>query len=371
MAPYHPAYKIAPTIGRSPLPDADKAASPVYSLVVRSFPGVSADELASKIAALGGTVTLREDSKWGATVFTDLLNTKIFDLARITDVRLIDENLPQLRSGEENSWNVIAGTYIIGQKPPLYLAGVDGSGKYLKDVDNAPTSNVIGVRPAGPEDIDWNGNGVLDNAAQVIADTDTGMDVDAGDFSETAFSSGWNGNGGNAGPNVPRYGDGLTNLNHRKVAWYEVAPGGFGNGDLRTCDPFGSHGQVTAAQAAGNASSGPFLADGIDWNGDGTVDDYGDPDPGDPCGPGSASHRAECSTASMGSPTAPGSSFRTSTAVRTPAPSRSRSLPAASRRSWGMPAARAPASTRTRSAGAEPSALPRPTMRLPPPSTDS
>src|SRR4030095_10947979 len=141
----------------------------------------------------------------------DLLNAKVFDLAQSADVRTIEENLPRFANGEESSWNVIAGTYVIGSKPKLYLAGVDGSGKYLKDVDNAPTSTATGVRPAGPEDVDWNGNGVLDNAAQIVADTDTGMSVDAGDFSETAFTTGWNGNGGTAGPNVPRFGDGLTN----------------------------------------------------------------------------------------------------------------------------------------------------------------
>ena len=197
---------------------------------------------------------------------------------------MIDENLPRFANGEENSWNVIAGTYVIGQKPKLYQAGVDGSGKYLKDVDNAPTSTAVGVRLAGVEDVDWNGNGVLDNAAQIIADTDTGMAVDAGDFAETATTSGWNAN--NATGNVPRFGDGLTNRNHRKIAWYMVAPGGFGTGDLLACDPSGSHGTVTSGQAAGNASSGPFTADALDWSGDGTNDNYGDPNTSDICGPG-------------------------------------------------------------------------------------
>lgn len=283
VAPYHPGYKIAPDLGTSPLPDAAKAASPVYSLVVRGFPGSSASQIAGMITSLGGTVSFSDDSEAGPTVLAELTNSKVLDLAKNDEVRAIDENLPVFANGEESSWNVIAGTYVIGSKPKLYLSGVDGSGKYLKDVDNAPTSVAI-VRVAGPEDVDWNGNGVIDNAAQIIADTDTGMSVDGGDFAETATTSGWNGNNGTG--NVPRFGDGLTNRNHRKIAWYEVAPGGFGNGNLLSCDNSASHGTVTSGQAAGNASSGPFTADGLDWSGDGTVDNYGDPNTSDTCGPG-------------------------------------------------------------------------------------
>src|SRR5206468_1534365 len=76
-----------------------------------------------------------------------------------------------------------------------------------------------------------------------------------------------------AGPNVGQW---PTSM-HRKVAWYYKAPGGFGNGDLCSCDPAFSHGTSTTSQAAGNASSGPFSSDSIDWTGDGAVDSYGTP----------------------------------------------------------------------------------------------
>ncbi len=283
---FHPAYKISPSIGTAPLPDAAKAASPIYSLVLRGWPGSTAAEIAAQVTALGGTVTYSTDDESGAWVLADLHKGSISSLAAVEAVRSIDENLPRFAYGEESSWNVVAGTYIIGVKPSIYLAGVNGSGGFLKDLDNAPTGNFPGA-----EDKDWNGNGVIDNAAQVIADIDTGMAVDAGDFSETATSSGWNGFGGNAGPNVPRIGNaGGTGANgganHRKIAWYEVAPGGFGTGDLKSCDPAASHGTVTSGQACGNASSGPFASDNVDWTGDGVADDYGDPVGGDLCGPG-------------------------------------------------------------------------------------
>src|SRR5262249_41035618 len=56
--------------------------------------------------------------------------------------------------------------------------------------------------------------------------------------------------------------------------WYRAAVGGFGPGDLCSCDPGSSHGTSTTGQAAGNASSAPT---GIDWSGDGIVDVYGTP----------------------------------------------------------------------------------------------
>jgi hypothetical protein len=155
-------------------------------------------------------------------VIADLLNTKITELAQVAGVRMIDENLPRVANGEENSWNVVAGTYVIGQKPKLYQAGVDGSGKYLKDVDNAPTSTAVGVRLAGPEDVDWNGNGVLDNAAQIIADTDTAWPWTRATSPRPRSPA--------AGTETTRRetslasATGLTNRNHRKIAWYEVAP---------------------------------------------------------------------------------------------------------------------------------------------------
>ena len=182
---YHPAYKIAPEIGTAPLPDPEKAASPIYSLIIRGWPGEEASNISAQVAALGGIVTYADDDAAGAWVLADLNKSRIPDLAGVEAVRSIEENLPRFLYGEVSSWSVIAGTYLFGVKPSIYVAGVDGSGRYLKDLDNAPTGNF-----PGSEDKDWNGNGVLDNAAQIVADTDTGMAVDAGDFSENAASLG-------------------------------------------------------------------------------------------------------------------------------------------------------------------------------------
>ena len=285
LEPYHPAYKIAPGLVAGSALAAGMSPLLARALIVTGFPGLPASVLAAQVRMLGGKVTHADDGASGATVLAELPEDRIVPLARLEGIRTIDENVPRHPQGEEIGWNLAHGTYLPGYRPPLFLAGIDGSGRYLVDVDNPPLS-AGNLRVAGPEDVDWNGNGVIDNAAQIIALTDTGMNLANGDFSDKFNISGWNGNGGPGGPNVPRKGDGHTDRNHRKIAWYEVAPGGFGDGDLSTCDPGASHGTIVASVAAGNASSGPFAADLLDWSGDGTPDDYGDPNSGDSCGPG-------------------------------------------------------------------------------------
>lgn len=282
VAPYHPGYKIARDMGMAPLPDPELALSSVYRLYVRGFPDVAGADLEAQIKALGGRTFVSENAPDGPNVIAELDNTQIIPLARIEGVRDIQENIPVMLNGEENSSDVVIGTYSVNAAlPKLYSGGVNGSGGYQRDVDLAPPG--AGSPPvAGANDTDWNGNGILDNGAQIIAIADTGMAVDAGDFAETAAGSGWIGGasctvgqgGGTAGPNVNVF---PSTALHRKIAWYYRAPGGFGAGDLCSCDPGPSHGTVTTAQAAGNASSGPFAAQGIDWSGDGAADDYGAP----------------------------------------------------------------------------------------------
>ena len=187
VGPYHPAYKIAPDLGMAPLPDPEKAASPVYSLNLKGWPGSSVAELTAEVTALGGTVTYAAEAETGAFVQADLHKNRILQLSRSESIRDIAENLPMVAYGEESSWNVIAGTYILSQKPSMYLVGVDGSGRYKKDSKGA---NNVWNNGTG-DDTDWNGNRIEDNAAQIIADTDTGMAVDAGDFADTYNSSGF------------------------------------------------------------------------------------------------------------------------------------------------------------------------------------
>ena len=53
LVPYPPAFKLSPEIGRIPLPQADKAASSVYSLELQLFPGENVSARVAALAAMG------------------------------------------------------------------------------------------------------------------------------------------------------------------------------------------------------------------------------------------------------------------------------------------------------------------------------
>ena len=57
LVPYPPAFKLSPQIGRTPLPQAEKAASSVYSLELQLFPGESPAVVAAALKAMGLAVT--------------------------------------------------------------------------------------------------------------------------------------------------------------------------------------------------------------------------------------------------------------------------------------------------------------------------
>lgn len=281
IAPYHPGYKLALDIGLAPHPDPVRAESSVLQLMVSGFRGEKADDIAAAITSLGGSIIATEETADGPIVVAELDVSQIRALAKVEGVRYVNENMPATLDGEENAWSVIAGTYLPEERPLIYAAGVDGSGGYTKDIDVSPAG--AGSPPAaGSTDTDWNGNGFLDNAAQIIAVTDTGAAIDGGDMADTAGSSGWLGGsncnagqgGALAGPNAGVFPAAM----HRKLVWYKsgiTAP--WQAGDLCSCDPEFTHGTATVNQALGNASSGPFADDGVDWTGDGLADDYGTP----------------------------------------------------------------------------------------------
>src|SRR5262249_21380729 len=103
---------------------------------------------------------------------------------------------------------------------------------------------------------------------------DTGMSVDAGDFSETNATTG----------TITSSGSELTfKKGHRKMVGYMISPGAGAAGDLSSCDSGGSgsftHGQTTSGSARGSASQPPNgLSNGeplVDWDNDGTLNNSG------------------------------------------------------------------------------------------------
>ena len=207
LMPYHPALKLSPILGRAPLPDAAEAISEVYKLRVSLFPGEDPATVAEAIADLGGNVT----ATWPGTVKVELHRQLLPALAALEPVKMIHEDLPVYPTAEETTATMQAGQ-CNGGGPCLvpYLdAGADGGGGSI----------------ATP---------------QVLMIIDTGIQIDAGDLSDTKTLSGTPG------------------ALHRKVRFYGTTNPFGGSGDDQGCDATTSggltHGHTVAATALGWAT---------------------------------------------------------------------------------------------------------------------
>ncbi len=208
LEPYHPAFRLSPYIGRIPLADPVKALSSVYSLDIQVFPGEDASVVARAVAALGGNVT----SIGTDLVKADVSRDKLADVASLEPVKMIFESVPVWLWGEETTTTMQTGHWNLGATP-YHDAGIDGSG-----------------------------NGITGTSPQVLMMLDNGIQMDAGDMSDTYTS-----------PGTP-------STAHRKVYDYKSTtafPGG--SGDLLGCDAPAqggmTHGQVVAATAMGNGTA--------------------------------------------------------------------------------------------------------------------
>lgn len=212
LLPYQPAFKLSPEIGRVPLLDAVRAASSVYSLRLKLFPGESAEAVAASLKGLG----LEVKGSVGDTVFVDADRSQLAAIASLDQVFMIEEVLPIFLRSEETSTTVQTGKWNNGATP-YTDAGVDGGG--------------------------LNKTSTTDD--QILMILDNGIQLDAGDLSESSTDPGLDSN------NLPIVG-------HRKVAFYGTTVPFGGQGDLLGCDGNTTsgvtHGHSVAAVALGNAT---------------------------------------------------------------------------------------------------------------------
>jgi hypothetical protein len=209
LEPYHPALKLDPSIGRTPLLNPLKALSEVYDLHVRLFEGEQPEIVAEALMKLGGNVTSIEPD----AVIVELHRSQLAAVAAMEPVRMISERLPLSVHSEETTTTMQIGRWGQGAIP-YHDAGIDGSG-----------------------------NGLPGTSSQILMVLDSGIQIDAADLSHTRTSS------GTAGPT------------HRKVLHYgSTGPFG-GSGDTMGCDALPSggytHGHFAAVTALGNATDVP------------------------------------------------------------------------------------------------------------------
>ena len=166
IEPYHPAYKIHPSVGHVAQSTPEEAASPLFRLQVTLWPGEPAAATADLLRQLGATVTrVTGLQEHGETIDVSAHAALIPEIAKLESVVLVTEFAPMLMNGGRGALFMQSTDAGIGDFP-YWKAGIDGDG-------------------------------------QVVAAADSGMAVDAADHSDTAASSGWSANG--AGAPAPRW----------------------------------------------------------------------------------------------------------------------------------------------------------------------
>ncbi len=216
VTPYHPAFKLDPSIGRAPHVDRDKAVSSIYDLEVYVFEGEDPNVVAQAIAGLGGNVT----AVWLNAVRVEANRDLLPAIAALEPVSMVHEHMP------------------------VYPNSSQETGQTMEQ--GGASSGPNGIQPYTQAGI--HGGGDTTAAAQVLMVLDTGISTDAQDFSHTGttYKSPLGSVATGAGPD------------HRKVLVYESTNQFGGIGDLRSCDALASggrtHGHIVSGTAMGNAT---------------------------------------------------------------------------------------------------------------------
>ena len=113
IEPYHPAFKLDPTIGRTPLADPTKALSEIYELELRIFAGEDAQKVASVAAGMGANVK----AIYPDTVRVEIHRSKLGAIAAIEAVELVFEYLEAHPHAEETTTTMQTGRYNLGATP--------------------------------------------------------------------------------------------------------------------------------------------------------------------------------------------------------------------------------------------------------------
>jgi len=215
VAPYQPAFKLNPLIGRAPLADPFKAQSEVYDLDVVLHHGENAAAAAAAIASMGANVL----SVFDGALRVEIHRGQLAQVAGLESVYQVHEHLPVYPNAIETTNTMQIGSLCAGGpcnrtgQVAYNAAGIDGSG-------TAST-------PSG--------------GAFVLMVLDSGLQLDNGDLSNTKTAPG------------------TAGLAHRKVVRYEATNTFGGGGDLLGCDAPSSgaftHGHTVSTTALGWATN--------------------------------------------------------------------------------------------------------------------
>jgi subtilase family protein/thrombospondin type 3 repeat protein len=225
--PYLPAFKIEPSLGRSPLISRLRAESREMDLLADTWPGFDRQEVLEQVRAVVGADLASTYGETGGTLSLRAAPEQIVAVAKIPGIRYLQESEEfTLANAEVHTTAQVGEVEHTGGATPYWDLGVDGRG--------------LGLGSAVPP--------------QIVAVLDNGVSTDSASFAHSS---------------APLTQSQISALigggSHRKIAAYQLVGSHAGGAVIgETCDGVlsgsGTHGNVVGGIIAGNPSELGYFA---------------------------------------------------------------------------------------------------------------
>ncbi|MBN2566223.1 MAG: S8 family serine peptidase [Candidatus Eisenbacteria bacterium] len=144
VGPFHPAYKISPTIGTHTFKNPARASDPLFTLRIRVFEDLS--ETARAIEAAGATVLETSDDGFQKLLVVHAPYELIDDIAAMRDVWWIEEKPEFYLMNDSTCWVVQSN---VNGSQPLWDRGLHGEGQLVAVMDSGLDYNSCWFRETG------------------------------------------------------------------------------------------------------------------------------------------------------------------------------------------------------------------------------
>jgi hypothetical protein len=144
VGPFHPAYRISPSIGRHEFKDLERAADPRLTLMVRVFDNLTST--AQQIRALGAEVLEMTDDGFQKMLVVRADPDVVPAMAGVNDVWWIEEKPEFYLLNDQTKWVVQSN---VTSSTPIWDMGIHGEGQLAAVMDSGLDYNSCWFREVG------------------------------------------------------------------------------------------------------------------------------------------------------------------------------------------------------------------------------